>query len=321
MANRTVSLTPWPLGLIFNRLGSRGAPDHDARRRDAREPLPPDRLALATAGATAEGMPPPRRKWVDAWVKRAAKFLTTRCDHRPRRAQTNTAIADAHRLRHATDPRLRDEIETRVLAGQDPVDIADRCNLAAEVVEAYEQLFFDLRERLGARDYILSVVDPNVTLTFGTPSQDTVVKILAYRFGVTAVDILVGYLPGMIKERATGRRSSNAEPGLEGTIRRAVLALALSADEAIALGPERIGLIAELLGQGAATKLASAVSTAVTIGELPDWLVGKPVSTSIESPVQFAGPAFDPTILAWPTIDPRGLFDSIGHGRNWAAVG
>ena len=165
------------------------------------------------------------------------------------------------------------------------------------------------------------MVDPYVTLTFGTPTLDTVVKILAYRFGVPAVDLLVGYLPGMANEPASARRALNAEPELEGTIRRAVLALALSADEVAALGPERIGLIAELLGQGAATKLASADSTAVTIGELPDWLVDQPVSTPIGRTAQVAVPAFDPTILAWPAIDPRGLFDSIGHGRNWAAVG
>lgn len=49
-------------------------------------------------------------------------------------------------------------IEARVLAGESDADIAEKLGTSPEVVEAYVNVFFDVREKLTRKDYVLNVI-------------------------------------------------------------------------------------------------------------------------------------------------------------------
>ena len=54
--------------------------------------------------------------------------------------------------------QIRWELEARILLNQSRQEIADVMVLPAKVILAYERLFFDVRERLAAKDYIVGYV-------------------------------------------------------------------------------------------------------------------------------------------------------------------
>jgi hypothetical protein len=62
-------------------------------------------------------------------------------------------LAAAHDLQEAGGPRLW-EVQARLLAGQEDAAIADRCELPPGVVGRFERVFFNVRPRLQARDWI-----------------------------------------------------------------------------------------------------------------------------------------------------------------------
>jgi hypothetical protein len=53
------------------------------------------------------------------------------------------------------DETLRQLLEARLLTSQSISEIAAACSLSPEVVNAYHTLFFDVRERLHARDWVM----------------------------------------------------------------------------------------------------------------------------------------------------------------------
>lgn len=104
-----------------------------------------------------------RRHWSsrrdDKWTHLAMAYLRAAQRCAPRRAVGWLArefpdVHAAHQL-HDQGGRRRLEIEARLLAGQPFDDVAERSAVPTAIVQTYEALFFQVLDRLGARDWIL----------------------------------------------------------------------------------------------------------------------------------------------------------------------
>jgi hypothetical protein len=84
----------------------------------------------------------------------------------------------------------RSEAEARILAGQSDEEIAKRLSLSAESVFWFEAAFFQVRDRLASRDWvILKTIGPGIWV--GSPDVWSVWKAVAYFGGVAAMDSLI----------------------------------------------------------------------------------------------------------------------------------
>jgi len=140
----------------------------------------------------------------DVWVQRAVAFATAlgQCRNetdRERLASEMPAIYQAHAVFNSADdpPLLRWVLEARILANEPFEDIGRKCGLLPGAVEAFEQLFFSLRERLHADSWVICrVVGPKAF--FGMTEKDVGVwlKIVGYSLGPLALDSLLLHTPG-----------------------------------------------------------------------------------------------------------------------------
>jgi hypothetical protein len=102
------------------------------------------------------------------WIKQAVKFLKAfeRCEDDnqvARLAQEQPSIFRAHELWQNSDLPDRRVIEALILAGESNEAIARHTGQLPETIEAYEALFFNVREKLAHSDYIRWVaMRPNV---------------------------------------------------------------------------------------------------------------------------------------------------------------
>lgn len=125
----------------------------------------------------------------------AAAVDYLRRKRRAKRADTadraHPMIAAALNL-HEADGPPRWEIEARLLAGETSEAIAQRVGLDAAVVEWFHDLFFDVREMLGATDWICASV---LQLRIGAipePAEPTIWKYFGFGGGPLLVDVLAG---------------------------------------------------------------------------------------------------------------------------------
>src|SRR5262249_21163543 len=101
---------------------------------------------------------------------------------------------------HKGDTLTRGTLEARILARL-PVDqVAAACRLTVGAVQAYEALFFDVREYLPYPDFIVPVVvGPQLYYGITTEDVDVVLKHVGYVVGPVLVDWLVDfYTSGLI---------------------------------------------------------------------------------------------------------------------------
>ena len=159
------------------------------------------------ANFVASGGRPPRRRWIDAPVVKAVRFLDFVEGRRRRRPPGFAVTEEAYRLHTGLDAVLGEEIVLRLLSGQAYCAVADRCGLASAVVEAYARLFFDVSEQLENCDYIGGLV-------FGRAAY----KIIAYNLGPIAVPHLVGFLRGPVLDGP----AANGDVTTDGHIHRAL---------------------------------------------------------------------------------------------------
>lgn len=129
----------------------------------------------------------------DDWTRQALDYL---------RAQQNAfwrpdgwlagqfPVLDAAHLLHLDD-RRRLEIQARLLAGQSAPEMAERTTTPAAVVDAYEALFFQVADRLGAVDWIMGHA-------IGTKdeSRSILLRKLGYFGGLPVLDAVLPYLVG-----------------------------------------------------------------------------------------------------------------------------
>jgi len=145
-----------------------------------------------------------RRAWAACRTDADRRLLETRMP-------THSA---AHALYR--DGRSRAALEVRVLSGEPAADIARKAGLPPSVVEAFEAVFFDVRSRLGATDFIHHVV-----IGAGT-DEAAAWMALAYAGGPVVADALLG--PGPAAARP--QRPEDVPAFLEDAARAAARRLA-----------------------------------------------------------------------------------------------
>jgi hypothetical protein len=123
---------------------------------------------------------------------------------------STTTIAEAIRLRDA-HPTRRAVAEAHLLAGEGDAAIAAALEVTAEVVSVFESLFFCVRDRLTASDWIALRA---IGLPGSAPDPIALLKRYAYLAGPAVLAAVTPYLIGV------GTRS--ADPALDASIRRCI---------------------------------------------------------------------------------------------------
>jgi len=87
------------------------------------------------------------------------------------------------------------EIQARLLARQAPKEIAKRVGLPADAVAVYEALFFQIKDRLNATDWIRKRAIKGEVFSHSRESRtDVIVKSFAYFGGIQVLELIWPYL-------------------------------------------------------------------------------------------------------------------------------
>ena len=145
-------------------------------------------------------------------------------------AERHPVIYWAHDIWYKRDDAgnpVRSEVEARLLADDHGANIARRVNTEVEIIEAYERLFFNVRERLGNRGYLMHcVLGPAVHLGFQSNEYDLVWKLFALLGGPLAVDLMIDQSVGhAMPDRASDLKYFVADVAQNDLRRVAMLAL------------------------------------------------------------------------------------------------
>ncbi len=130
------------------------------------------------------------------WIRRAVDYLTaeaaaTSDAQRVALADGYTDIFWAVWAWQAQANPQRHSIEAHLLARETNYEIGYRCGVAPSVVEAYEALFFNVREKLHHRQYILNcVMGPAIHRGLSEREYDLLWKLYGYFLGPYIVDAL-----------------------------------------------------------------------------------------------------------------------------------
>lgn len=161
---------------------------------------PPDWVWKRAQGILAGTEPAPSRKWdKDAgygYIKQAIKFIQKR--------EAVTTIDDEYELAFSmpdlfwsynmfgdTTNIIRYSIEAHVLAGSSDNEIAMRVNLAPSVVRAYCNLFFDVRDRMQCRQWVVhSIIGISVHNGLAEREYDLLWKLYGLMMGPHTLDVL-----------------------------------------------------------------------------------------------------------------------------------
>jgi hypothetical protein len=135
----------------------------------------------------------------DDQTGRAVRYLRAlqRCQGERGQERLARSYPDVHaaRLLHEEGGRTCLLVQARLLARQSPGAVAARTGVPADVVRAYEALFFNVLDRLGSRDWITSQAVRwwDFIPAQGRPAA-TVLKGFAYFGGPLLLDALLPYL-------------------------------------------------------------------------------------------------------------------------------
>jgi hypothetical protein len=145
----------------------------------------------------------------DEWVRRAMRFLAATAGGPPKRrkgsAHKDTATAAALDLAQEQDPHRRWMVESLLLTAESLETIARRCELSVAVVEAYHELFFDVRPHLTARDWIFyRAVGASGWTGFAGQPLGALWRYAAFTAGPLALEVMVAVtmdqpLPGWLR--------------------------------------------------------------------------------------------------------------------------
>ena len=98
-------------------------------------------------------------------------------------------LRQAIELQREAEPRRRNEVQSLLLTRMPFSDIAERCRLPLKTVEAFAALFFDVRDRLRARDWIfLRAIGCGPWNGFGGEMPGGIWRYAAFTGGVDVFD-------------------------------------------------------------------------------------------------------------------------------------
>ena len=265
---------------------------------------------------------PLRRKRNDAWVRTAVRLQglldrTRRC----RPSGMVDALREAYQLRSPAHSRLRLELEARLLAGQAYAEIATCCAIDAAVVEAYERVFYNVTELLGAPDAVHYLLDFTPSTGTGVAGPERAVRILAYHGGPYVVDALMHYVDHAWAD-PVGPGSVVDEPRLHRIIRRAIAVLCLEVNPTTAPAVLRLHEMADAFDRDEAARRAGPVSgPVIVIDTLPEGLLTQSLTASPAGAGLIAREDVEPLFLRLPEDAPRAADDVEAFFRRWAAAG
>lgn len=159
------------------------------------------RWQRAQAVHDGAGLPPSRRRdGTDGfkWINKALIFLEelaeARTDaQRALLAERRPEIFWAYWTYNMQQNPMRHLIEAHLLARSTDYNIGFRCNMAPNIIEAYEALFFNVREKIQHRSYILEcVLGPAIHRGLSEREYDLLWKLYGYFLGPHIVDALEG---------------------------------------------------------------------------------------------------------------------------------
>jgi hypothetical protein len=134
----------------------------------------------------AESIAKPRPGRKPRWLKEYSdRYVLMAVQHLQGTAPESTdreAADQARRLHRASGPR-RWRLEARLLAGLSVEEVAAAEQLPPQVIEAFTALFFDVRDGLGATDYILLQAIANRPDSLTPRGRGQKVKRLGYQCG------------------------------------------------------------------------------------------------------------------------------------------
>lgn len=161
---------------------------------------PPDWKWRRALGAIAGTEPGPSRKWDTdthaGWIRRAIRFLERHAaavtvDAKYDLAYKFPELYWAHSLFSSTTNIIRYSIEAHVLAGSTNYEIAMRTNYTDRIVDAYCQLFFDVRDRLECRQWVVhSIIGVAVHHGLAERQYDLLWKLYGLMMGPQMLDSL-----------------------------------------------------------------------------------------------------------------------------------
>ena len=133
-----------------------------------------------------------------AWIRRASRLKRryeqagNRPDMMYRLVQYDRTMFWAHSLWMDEKAPTRWALEARILAGENNLEIAERLGTDPEIIEAYEAVFFQVREMLHRRDYVVNVVMAEaVTRGLSERQYDLLWKMFAYHGGSHVLDAVI----------------------------------------------------------------------------------------------------------------------------------
>lgn len=133
------------------------------------------------------------------WIRRAVamKRRYEQFIHNPAKlyslSQYDAALFWAHSIWIEDKMPTRWAIEAHILADEPADKIAQRVGSDPKVIEAYESVFFDVREKLNNREYVLNVViKDSVTRGLSERHYDLLWKIFGYQCGPFVLDSIIG---------------------------------------------------------------------------------------------------------------------------------
>lgn len=132
------------------------------------------------------------------WIRRALRLKRhhaaagSRPDVLYNLARLDPALFWAHSIWAEDKQPTRWEIEARILAGETDEEIAKKAGCEADVIGAYESVFFNVREKLQNTTYIVNVVMAEAVTRGMTERQyDLLWKMFGYRGGPYVLDAMI----------------------------------------------------------------------------------------------------------------------------------
>ena len=133
----------------------------------------------------------------DDWVAHA-RIVRRACARWPAATKGNlSAISAAGELWGGAGSEVRSALEARLLTPLPIQRVAEVCGLCADVVEAYHAVFFDVRPRLSATDWLLrEAVRWRPTTHLGVPEMGQLWKYLALVGGEKVLEVAIAVTTG-----------------------------------------------------------------------------------------------------------------------------